>query len=83
MTNLSGVVIALFHMKLIHVVLRKSFCKGGVAQICLLQLKELNLCMTLCFFRAHCMPPLVPGDPTLSRLDTAYTALCNLETSKF
>lgn len=26
--------------------------------------------------------PLVPGDPTLSRLDTAYTALCNLETSK-
>lgn len=33
-------------------------------------------------FRVQYTRPLDPGDPFLSRLDTAYTALCNLETSK-
>lgn len=43
---------------------------------------ELNLLCDVVRFRAHCTPPPIPGDPSLSRLDTAYTALCNLETSK-
>ena len=34
------------------------------------------------YFRVQYTHPLDPGDPFLSRLDTAYTALCNLETSK-
>lgn len=41
----------------------------------------LDRCL-LCVCRVQCMPPLVPGDPSLSSLDTAYGALCNLETSK-
>lgn len=33
-------------------------------------------------FRVQYTPPLVLGDLSLSRLDTAFTALCNPETSK-